>query len=270
MDERIRSVLADLAAGRVPAGVQTGVEYEAELRALCAAQAELTAFCAALANGSLSATLRDVPGPIAGSLKALQANLRHLTWQAKQIAQGDLGQRVDFMGEFAEAFNLMAENLESAREELLRLSTHDPLTGCFNRGYFDAELARLARGRTAPVSIIMADLDGLKGVNDSQGHDAGDALIRRGAAVMTGSVRSDDIVARIGGDEFVVVMPGCDEGTAAVVLERIRQLARLEGEEVALSLGVATAATADGILDALKRADREMYRDKASRKSWSP
>jgi diguanylate cyclase (GGDEF)-like protein len=270
MDERIRGVLAHLAAGEVPPAVPEGVEYGAELRALCACHAGLLAFCSALADGNLSVSLRNVTGPLAGSLTALQTNLRSLAGQARQIADGNLDRRIDPLGEQSEAVNLMAESLEADGGGLLRLSTHDPLTGCYNRGYFDAELARLCRGRTVPVSIIMADVDGLKGVNDSRGHGAGDALILRAAAIMTRAVRGDDIVARIGGDQFAVVMPGCDEGTAAAALERIRQLARLEGEEVPLSLGVATAATADGIPAARRRADQEMCRDKTSRTSGSP
>jgi GGDEF domain-containing protein len=89
-----------------------------------------------------------------------------------------------------------------AREEALWFrSTHDELTGLYKRAFFEAEKDRLARSRQFPVGVIIADVDGLKATNDGQGHGAGDALLRKTAKILGESFRSEDVVARIGGEE---------------------------------------------------------------------
>lgn len=152
-------------------------------------------------------------------------------------------------------------------ENLHYLSTHDPLTGLYNRAYFDAELQRLDNGRDFPVSIVMADIDGLKRVNDSQGHDAGDQLIKSAAEVLLSAFRAADVVARIGGDEFAVLLPRTDQNTAQATLSRIRENGSAQGAGAhLLSLGMATAEQAGELRSAMKKADNLMYRDKLSRK----
>jgi diguanylate cyclase (GGDEF)-like protein len=117
-------------------------------------------------------------------------------------------------------------------EERLRfLTVHDSLTGLYNRAYFTEEMARLERGRHYPVSILVADLDGLKEINDSMGHQAGDQLLVQAAEALVKGVRSDDMVARIGGDEFAVLLLGADESIAANILDRIRDYIRYTNEE---------------------------------------
>jgi len=158
-----------------------------------------------------------------------------------------------------------------AEEQLRYLSTHDNLTGLYNRAYFDVELARLARGRTFPVAVVMADVDGLKVVNDSFGHVAGDRLLQRAATVLLETFRADDVVARIGGDEFVVLVPGANEAEVEEMLARIRtsqQSFRCENHEctLSLSLGYATAHMGNDLLNAFKLADQRMYREKSRRK----
>ncbi|MBF0458827.1 MAG: diguanylate cyclase [Nitrospirae bacterium] len=156
-------------------------------------------------------------------------------------------------------------------EELKYRSTHDALTGLYNRAYFDTELGRIALGRQFPVSFIVADLDGLKRVNDSIGHEAGDRLIKGAAAVLNKAFRGSDVVARTGGDEFIIILNNTDEERSIKSVERVRACqAEYNGENyglpVSISLGAATAKTPGDIEAAIKEADKRMYDDKVSRK----
>lgn len=427
MDERVASILEQLAKGRNPA-IPVDVEYAGQLSGLVGYLDAIRRFTIALSNGDLGQSMGPSGvGPVAGSLKALHSSLKHLTWQAKQIASGDFSQRVEFMGEFADAFNSMVENLDDSRAELesmyqrlsdemtelqrisaelkdseerFRLiaesvsdviwtldasmdgftyvspsiaslrgytvdeavnekfaqaltpksyayvreiltrkltlyresgkieclserieveqkckdgriipvevvisaitnsdgnikefvgisrditerkrqedklkydSTHDAMTGLFNRAYFDDELDRIAHGPLFPVSFIVADLDGLKRVNDSIGHEAGDQLIKGASDVLKMAFRGSDVVARTGGDEFLIILNMTDAELAAKSIDRIRKYQEQYNKNsgnmpVSISLGAATAHNADEIPSAIKEADKRMYDDKVSRK----
>lgn len=155
----------------------------------------------------------------------------------------------------------------AAQEQLRHLSTHDSLTGLFNRAFFEAELARFEREQHFPISIVIADLDDLKKVNDGEGHVAGDELLRSAAQALGGAFRSEDVLARIGGDEFAVLLPRTGEATARAALARLQSsLSKNNGRGPSLSLGVATAESRQSLLAALKLADERMYQDKTSRK----
>jgi len=149
-------------------------------------------------------------------------------------------------------------------EHLLFLSTHDALTGLANRSAFDEALARLDERGPHPVAVVMADLDGLKRVNDECGHAAGDALLRRVATVLKSAFRATDLVARIGGDEFAVLAAGREAAAIQSLAARVQAAidvhnAGFEGEPLSISLGIAVADTGVPVASALQDADARMY-----------
>ena len=155
-------------------------------------------------------------------------------------------------------------------ERLQYLINHDPLTGLYNRFYFEEEIARLERSRQFPVSIIAIDIDGLKNVNDSKGHAAGDELLKQTATVLRASFRAEDVVARIGGDEFAVLLPKTTRQATKGALSRFRKCLRAHdrkfpGFPLKLSLGVATTNEHQPLIDVLMKADHRMYQDKVSK-----
>jgi len=156
---------------------------------------------------------------------------------------------------------------KKAEDYLRYLGTHDVMTGLFNRLYFDETLLRLEKHRHDPISIILADLNGLKRVNDSLGHPAGDNLIRRAAEVLKASFDEDVTIARIGGDEFVVILPEVDADAVADGLMRIRALIDLNNKyyrepELSISLGAATSEPGLPLARVFSWADDAMYRYK--------
>jgi two-component system cell cycle response regulator len=156
-------------------------------------------------------------------------------------------------------------------ESLHYLSTHDALTGLFNRSYFDSVLRRLAGSHDYPISIVIADIDDLKIINDTCGHEEGDRVIRRAAESLMAVFRSNDVVSRIGGDEFAVLLPLTDEEMAQDIVKRIRNdghdARQIKPEYVyGLSIGVATAFEASELESAFKLADERMYLGKFGKK----
>ncbi len=156
---------------------------------------------------------------------------------------------------------------KKAEKKLIHMSIHDALTGIYNRAFFDEELARLERGRQFPISVIMADLDDLKTINDCHGHDCGDEMLKRCAKALVASFRSEDVVARIGGDEFGVLLPDTNATEAEKAIQRINENIRLQnldcsGPQIGLSLGANTVEMGGSLKEALKQADAKMYQDK--------
>jgi diguanylate cyclase (GGDEF)-like protein/PAS domain S-box-containing protein len=157
-----------------------------------------------------------------------------------------------------------------AEDKLWYLSTHDTMTDLYNRAYFSEEMARIERGRIFPISVYIADVDGLKEVNDNQGHSAGDELLRQTAQLLRNSFRSEDVVARIGGDEFAVLLPGADESAAQAALSRVRRNLQTfnenqKGFRLSLSMGVSTGKKGDSLGEVLRLADENMYAEKLSK-----
>jgi diguanylate cyclase (GGDEF)-like protein len=157
----------------------------------------------------------------------------------------------------------------ASEQKCQHLANHDGLTGLYNRIFFADEMARLQRGRQFPISIIVADVDGLKQINDRQGHTTGDDLLKRTASVLKESLRADEVVARMGGDEFAVLLPKTDATTARAVLDRIKDRlsshnASQSAMHLSFSLGAATARRSGSLLEALKQADLQMCQEKAA------
>jgi diguanylate cyclase (GGDEF)-like protein len=168
---------------------------------------------------------------------------------------------------------LRSEIIERTEAEtrLKFLSSHDAMTGLYNRFFFEAELERLQNSRLYPISVVMSDLDGLKRVNDYNGHAAGDELLKRTAKVLQESFRTEDVVARIGGDEFAVLLPQTDAGSMQAILVRLK--ANLEkcnlvcfDLTIELSVGTATAEKGSILSQVIKKADDAMYEEKWGKK----
>jgi len=162
------------------------------------------------------------------------------------------------------------ERLRRENERLAGLAYRDPLTGLRNRRYFSErlgeELCRLRRARTKSLSVICIDVNDFKRVNDTMGHAAGDAALVAVGQLLEMLVRTSDIACRVGGDEFVLLLPDTDEVQVKTVLARLRaHLPALAGVGLGtrgLSLGAATYERGDDELRLLSRADEEMYEDK--------
>jgi diguanylate cyclase (GGDEF)-like protein/PAS domain S-box-containing protein len=157
---------------------------------------------------------------------------------------------------------------KKVEERLEYLSTHDPLTGLYNRGYFEEEMRRLDTSRFRPVSIIVCDVDDLKLVNDTLGHDKGDALLKAAAAAVSLPFRSSDMVARIGGDEFAIILPRASRDVAQNACRRIEEsICQYNCSNpqlpLSISLGASTSTMLEhSLIDTFKEADSFMYHDK--------
>jgi diguanylate cyclase (GGDEF)-like protein len=150
--------------------------------------------------------------------------------------------------------------------------THDILSGLYNRLYFETEMERLQQGRQFPISIIMMDVDRLKQVNDTMGHSSGDDLLRNASMLLKKAFRREDMVARIGGDEFVAVLPRTDMDLANIVIIRLKAIIKdynqnsLGGQNLSISIGVACGSHGTKLNEILKQADQAMYLDKEGKK----
>ncbi|MDL2307239.1 GGDEF domain-containing protein [Desulfovibrio sp. OttesenSCG-928-C06] len=220
---------------------------------------EIREFIIAFAKGNPVEDIKT-KGHLAGCVKTLQANLRHLTWQVRQIEQGDFTQRSAFLGDFSESFNCMAEQLETTVGELRKkeeeltelneslrreiglrttamralqasearfkfLAGHDSLTGVYNRRSFSEEAVRvmhtfLDKGRSCCVAML--DVDNFKDFNDSYGHLAGDAALQHVVRTVRSVLRRSDLLGRYGGEEFMFCFGGAGYKQGMELAERIR------------------------------------------------
>ncbi len=163
---------------------------------------------------------------------------------------------------------------KQTEEKLLYLSTHDTLTGLYNRTHFSDTLTQLSKVDPYPISVMMIDIHGMKRTNDTLGHAAGDELIRRTAIVLARTFRGDDMISRIGGDEFAVLLHRTSSEAAPAAVERLRLKLRehnggYEGAPLNLSVGVATAIAYGDLAQAIATADQRMCQDKDTHRNYS-
>ena len=157
--------------------------------------------------------------------------------------------------------------LEKARAKKIEyLSYHDQLTGLYNRRFMEKAIDKLDTANNLPLSIVMADLNGLKLVNDTLGHAAGDRLLQKAAEVLGSNSRDSDIVARWGGDEFILLLPRTDATDTEIVVSQMEQSLQMEKVEsllVSMSFGWETKTRPDEKISSIfKKAENHMYRTK--------
>ena len=207
---------------------------------------------------------KDAPR-LAAALVEIQ---RRLWDDARRVADVFVYARERYLGQ-------LVKQLSAARTELVKLAHEDPLTGVRNRAYLverlSVELERAHRYREH-FSLLFADLDHFKSVNDAHGHEAGDQVLRQVAKVIEHELRPQDVVGRYGGDEFVVGLIRADGLTAWRVAERLRssvEAAHLSAGPssplITLCIGVVTASGgAESVIELVRKADAAMYAAKAA------
>jgi diguanylate cyclase (GGDEF)-like protein len=169
------------------------------------------------------------------------------------------------------AYSLMVR-IERHREQMAEQSTIDQLTGLLNRRGLEQRAVALfadVHARNRPLSVLFADLDGFKGINDTHGHHVGDTVLKKIAGMITASIRDTDVAARFGGDEFVVIMPDACLAHAELVAERLQtavgQWSRSDDVALSLSIGMGEApGHGRDLEELLRRVDGAMYFSKQS------
>jgi len=208
----------------------------------------------------------------------ITAGLASFTDQVRRIGEHPEGAhqiRIDSSGEvnlLAAAFNGLMVELDESRRRLEEMTRTDHLTGLYNRRHLELEAPRLltlARRENAATALLVADVDHFKQINDSYGHEVGDAVLVHLATVLRKAVRPYDLVVRYGGEEFLMLLPLVTADEALEAAERIRRTVRdtplcvnRETLSITVSIGVYVAGRIDDLPDAVARADEALYEAK--------
>ncbi len=256
-------------------------------RVLMVSAALMTWFCAAIRHLHASPATKELRSvramvvwlSLAVALLALRAGYLLLSAEPPpQVLDGSVmafaTMVIAFLGTLVCGVGILSVGRERSESDLLRLATVDPLTELPNRRalleYGERKVAlHLRNGR--PLTMLMIDLDHFKAINDSHGHQVGDEVLRQFAAVSRASLRTSDLLARAGGEEFYALLPETDAETALAAAERLRTAIAARdmghghpGLHITCSIGVAAWHPEDGGLDPLiHRADQAMYAAKA-------
>jgi two-component system cell cycle response regulator len=168
-----------------------------------------------------------------------------------------------------------ADRLRETVQQSIEMALYDPLTGLNNRRFLERHLPATidaAKARGAPLTLLILDIDYFKNINDTYGHEAGDQVLKNFAAQMQAIVRGGDLLCRLGGEEFVIVMPGVNAARAARIAERTRRSIQSHGfmigetgQSVSITVSIGLAERHDGsdAIELYRRADRALYRSKA-------
>jgi diguanylate cyclase (GGDEF)-like protein/PAS domain S-box-containing protein len=155
---------------------------------------------------------------------------------------------------------------KQAEEHIRYVSFHDSVTGLYNRAYFEEEIGRLDSDRLLPVSFIMGDVNNLKLTNDTFGHSEGDRMLQEIAHILQEACRDEDIIARWGGDEFAVILPGTDVETARAICTRVKEIAKTKTATIirpSIALGTAVKTDSEqNIYRIIMKAEARMYDNK--------
>jgi diguanylate cyclase (GGDEF)-like protein len=188
-------------------------------------------------------------------------NRKHTIETVKTKVNGENYSNIGILG-----IGLDITERKEAEKEVLYLSYHDQLTGLYNRRFYEEELKRIDTQRNFPITLVMADLNGLKLTNDAFGHNAGDELLKTFSRVLQQECREDDIIARIGGDEFVILMPKTDSFEAEKIVHRINEgtsIQKVCNVPLSVSFGWQTKTDTNESFDQIsKQAENLMYHKK--------
>lgn len=168
-------------------------------------------------------------------------------------------------GKFATIFIDITDSKQKS-EEIEYLSYHDPMTDLYNRRFFEDEIKRVDKEENLPIAIIVADVDGLKLANDAFGHTFGDLVIKEAAKTLKEVFRQDDIIARVGGDEFIILLKKTGEREAHLLGERIKKAEKAKEIgplNLSISIGIQVKYdTSQDIIEIEKKAEDIMYKEK--------
>jgi diguanylate cyclase (GGDEF)-like protein len=244
--------------GNGPRVAPTSAEVPAYASAPIAQEMDIGAY--------MGVPLNNAAGALFGTLCAIDPKP-----QPAELIAGEA--ELELFGRLLSTVLVSDLRVEQMRREVERAAVEaigDGLTGIGNRRYWESSLAReevRCQRYGHPAAVIIVDLDGLKAVNDSAGHAAGDQLLQRSADAMRAIVRPVDALARIGGDEFAILAVECPPAEGERLAERVRE--GLAAAGVAASVGWAERDPRKGLPDATVAADAAMYADKKRRRAGS-